>query len=133
LCSSAQIKARTVYRWPKYGILPRHGLSTHPALDDKMPVASLSQHLVTSRVEALQSAVEEDAMHYSVQFFTWTPKQGVHQVGSMIEIDAVNPKLAAVSLLGLRLDETGAAKKLAVRVWTTPDDSKADCACFYYH
>jgi hypothetical protein len=53
-------------------------------------------------------------MHYSVQFFTWTPKQGVHQVGSTIEIDAVNPKLAAVSLLGLRLEETGAAKKLAL-------------------
>jgi hypothetical protein len=50
----------------------------------------------------LQSAVKENAMHYSVQFFTWTPKQGVHQVGSTIEIDAVNPKLAAVSLLGLR-------------------------------
>jgi len=79
------------------------------------------------------SAVKENAMHYSVQFFTWTPKQGVHQVGSTIEIDAVNAKLAAVSLLGLRLDETGAAKKLAVRVWNAPDDSKADCECFYYH
>ncbi|WP_438748469.1 hypothetical protein [Pararhizobium sp. O133] len=72
-------------------------------------------------------------MHYSVQFFTWTPKLGVHQVGTIVEIDAVNPKLAATSLLGLRLDETGTAKKLAVRVWSAPDDSQADCACFYYH
>ena len=54
-------------------------------------------------------------------------------VGSRIEIEAVNPKLAAVSLLGIRLDDTGAAKKLAVRVWNASDDSKADCACFYYH
>lgn len=72
-------------------------------------------------------------MHYSVQFFTWTPKLGVHQVGSVVEIDAVNPKLAATSLLGLRLDETGTAKKLAVRVWSASDEIKADCACFYYH
>jgi hypothetical protein len=79
------------------------------------------------------TAVKENAMHYSVQFFTWTPKQGVHQVGSTVEVDAVNPKLAAVSLLGLRLDETGAAKKLAARVWNAPDDCKADCECFYYH
>jgi hypothetical protein len=81
----------------------------------------------------IPSAVKENAMHYSVQFFTWTPKQGVHQVGSTVEIDAVNPKLAAISLLGLRLDETGTAKKLAVRVWNAPDDNKADCECFYYH
>ncbi|HTO33631.1 MAG TPA: hypothetical protein VL202_21035 [Pararhizobium sp.] len=72
-------------------------------------------------------------MHYSVQFFTWTPKQGVHQVGAMVEVDAINPKLAATSLLGLRLMEEGTAKKLAVRVWSAPDDSKADCQCFYYH
>ena len=71
-------------------------------------------------------------MHYSVQFFSWTPKQGVHQVGSTVEVDAINPKLAATSLLGLRLEEKGAAKKLAVRVWSAPDDYKADSQCFYY-
>lgn len=77
--------------------------------------------------------LEENTMHYSVQFFTWTPKLGVHQVGSTVEIDAVNPRLAVVSLLGLRLEESGAATKLAARVWNVPDDNKADCACFYYH
>lgn len=46
-------------------------------------------------------------MHYNVQIFTWTARLGVHQVGSVIEIDAPNPKAAAISLLGLRLDETG--------------------------
>ena len=81
----------------------------------------------------LKRFLEERDMHYSVQFFTWTAKEGVHQVGPVIEIDAVNPKLAAVSLLGLRLDETGAAKKLAARVWSAPDESKSDCQCFYYH
>lgn len=37
--------------------------------------------------------------HYSVQIFTWTARNGVQQVGSAIEVDALNPKAAAVSLL----------------------------------
>jgi len=72
-------------------------------------------------------------MHYSVQIFTWTPKLGVRQVGSAIEIDAVSPKFAAISLLGMRLDETGSSKNLAVRVWKAEDAEKADCSCYYYH
>lgn len=72
-------------------------------------------------------------MHYSLQFFTWTPKEGVHQVGAIVEMNALNPKLAATSLLGVRLDDNGAARKLAVRVWSDGDESKADCACYYYH
>ncbi|WEZ84311.1 hypothetical protein P6U16_06595 [Rhizobium sp. 32-5/1] len=72
-------------------------------------------------------------MHYSVQIFTWSPKLGVHQVGSAIEIDALNPKFAAVTLLGMRLDETGSSRNLAVRVWNAEDAEKADCSCYYYH
>ncbi|PLU76338.1 hypothetical protein BMJ19_29625 [Sinorhizobium medicae] len=72
-------------------------------------------------------------MHYNVQIFTWTARLGVHQVGSVIEIDAPNPKAAAVSLLGLRLDETGESSRLAVREWRGEDATKADCDCFYYH
>ncbi|WP_331374288.1 hypothetical protein [Sinorhizobium chiapasense] len=72
-------------------------------------------------------------MHYSVQIFTWTARLGVHQVGSVIEVDAPNPKAAAVSLLGLRLDDSGKSSKLAVRVWRGEDAYKADCDCFYYH
>ncbi|MBP2238459.1 hypothetical protein J2Z31_004996 [Sinorhizobium kostiense] len=72
-------------------------------------------------------------MHYNVQIFTWTARQGLHQVGSPIEVDAPNPKAAAVSLLGLRLDDKGDSSKLAVRVWRREDAVKADCDCFYYH
>lgn len=72
-------------------------------------------------------------MHYNLQFFTWTPQDGVHQVGKTVEINALSPKVAATSLLGIRLEETGAARKLAVRVWSDSDDAKAECACFYYH
>ncbi|WP_075289158.1 hypothetical protein [Pararhizobium arenae] len=72
-------------------------------------------------------------MHYSLQFFSWTPHEGVHQVGSIIEVNALNPKLAATALLGVRLDDAGAARRLAVRVWNDSDDSKADCTCYYYH
>lgn len=72
-------------------------------------------------------------MHYNVQIFTWTARQGVHQVGSAIEIDAPNPKAAAVSLLGLRLGESGDSSKLAVRVWRDEDAEKVDCDCFYYY
>ncbi|WEJ11537.1 hypothetical protein [Sinorhizobium prairiense] len=72
-------------------------------------------------------------MHYNVQIFTWTARLGVHQVGSVIEIDAPNPKAAAISLLGLRLEETGELSKLAVRVWKGEDATRADCDCFYYH
>ncbi|APG84498.1 MULTISPECIES: hypothetical protein [Sinorhizobium] len=72
-------------------------------------------------------------MHYSVQIFTWTAREGVHQVGSVIEVDAPNPKAAAVSLLGLRLEDNGESSKLAVRVWRGEDAQKADCDCFFYH
>ncbi|TCQ09662.1 hypothetical protein C8J34_10258 [Rhizobium sp. PP-F2F-G36] len=71
-------------------------------------------------------------MHYNVQFFTWTPRDGVHQVGTMVEIDAVNAKLAATSLLGLRLGDSGEASRLAARVWAAEDAAKADCVCFFY-
>lgn len=70
--------------------------------------------------------------HYSVQIFTWTARHGVQQVGSAIEVDALNPKAAAVSLLGLRLEDKGACTKLAVRVWHD-DVQRAECDCFYYH
>ncbi len=72
-------------------------------------------------------------MHYNVQIFTWTARQGLHQVGSLIEVDAPNPKAAAVSLLGLRLEDKGDSSKLAVRVWRREDAEKVDCDCFYYH
>ncbi|OJF97245.1 hypothetical protein [Pararhizobium antarcticum] len=72
-------------------------------------------------------------MHYSVQIFTWSPKLGVHQVGSSIEIDAVSPKFAATTLLGMRLEETGSSRNLAVRVWKAADADRADCHCYYYH
>ncbi|KRD49006.1 MULTISPECIES: hypothetical protein [Sinorhizobium/Ensifer group] len=71
-------------------------------------------------------------MHYNVQIFTWTPRQGVHQVGSAIEVDAPNSKAAAVSLLGLRLENQGCATKLAVRVWHD-DAYRAECDCYYYN
>jgi hypothetical protein len=71
-------------------------------------------------------------MHYNVQFFTWTPRDGVHQVGRTVEIDAVNAKLAATSLLGVRLGETGESSRLAARVWADEDAAKADCVCFFY-
>lgn len=72
-------------------------------------------------------------MQFSVQFFTWTPHQGVHQVGQTIDVEASNPKIAAVSLLGLPLDEKGATNRLAARVWAREDGEKADCVCFFYH
>lgn len=72
-------------------------------------------------------------MQYSVQFFTWTRQLGVHQVGKTVEIEALNPRTAAISLLGVRLEETGSTTKLAARVWQPASDSQSDCICFYYH
>ncbi|MDO9416368.1 hypothetical protein [Pararhizobium sp.] len=72
-------------------------------------------------------------MHYTVQLFSWTPREGVHQVGSTFEIDALNPKNAAISLLGLRLDEDGNSNRLAARVWSAATDATAECSCYYYH
>ena len=72
-------------------------------------------------------------MQYSVQFFTWTPREGVHQVGQTIAVEAVNAKLAAVTLLGVPLDETGASNRLAARVWKRENEERADCVCFFYH
>ena len=72
-------------------------------------------------------------MQYRVQFFSWTPSFGVRQVGRVITTNAPSPKLAAITLLNLPLDETGAPKNLAVRVWSPDEAEKADCACFYYH
>ncbi|OLP58608.1 hypothetical protein BJF93_17330 [Xaviernesmea oryzae] len=72
-------------------------------------------------------------MQYRVQLFSWTPRQGVQQVGRVIDTNAPSAKLAVLALLNLPLDEAGAPKNLAARVWQPDGDEKADCACFYYH
>ncbi len=63
-------------------------------------------------------------MHYNVQILPGLHAWAFTRSDRVIEIDAPNPKAAAISLLGLRLEETGESSKLAVRVWKerTPRD-----------
>ena len=72
-------------------------------------------------------------MQYSVQFFTWTAREGVHLKGPTVDIRASNPRLAAINLLGLKLDDHGPSRNLAARVWSAGDDEHSTCECFYYH